>query len=80
MSTDLTEIIFLTGLTEWDCVTVEFLTKTTEEVSKLLEKCRDGGTREIRESIEYMSTAAKMLLVSNNKSKERMQAHLNVVC
>jgi len=80
MNTDLTEIIFLIGVTEWDCVAIEFLAKTTEKVSGLLEKSHKTETGEIREFIEYMSVAAKVLLLANNKSKERMQAHLNVVC
>jgi hypothetical protein len=79
LNTDLVEVLFATGVVKWDCVAIEFLAKTTEEVARLLPS-QTNETREIMESIEYMSTAAELLANTSNIGKERIQAHLSVVC
>jgi hypothetical protein len=79
MNTCITKMIRFCHVSDWECDCVDFLARTVDEVASLLETRADSGTREIRECIEYLASAATGLRGRNNRGKERLQAGFNVV-
>jgi hypothetical protein len=73
MNTCITELIWFCQVSEWECECVHFLSRTLDEDLVL------SKTREIRECIEYMTSAAVGLKSHNYRGKERLQADFNVV-
>jgi hypothetical protein len=82
MNTCITELIWFCQVSEWECECVHFLSRTLDEVVDLTANRADLvllETREIRECIEYMTSAAAGLKGHNNRARERLQADFNVV-
>lgn len=82
MNTLITEVIWLCQVSDWQCDCVEFLLRTLDETVKSQEFRADSvssETGEIRECIEYLTSASQGLRGNNNRGKERLQADFSVV-
>jgi len=82
MNTCITETVWFCRLSNWQCDCIDFLARILDEVAGPIGAQADSSsqeTREIRECIEYLASAARGLKEHNNHSKERMQADFNVV-
>jgi hypothetical protein len=79
MNTCITEMIRFCHVSDWQCDCVDFLLRTVDEVAGPMGTRVESGTREIRECIEYLVSAAKGLRGRNNRGRERLQADFNVV-
>ena len=75
MNTCITEMIWFGQVSEWQCDCIDFLAHKLDEVADPTGTHSDSGmqeTREIRECIEYLASAARGLKGHNNREKERL--------
>jgi hypothetical protein len=84
INTFITELIWFCKVSGWECECARFLSCTLGEVTDLTSNsnCSDivlSETREVRECIEYMTSAATGLNGHNNGLKESLQSDFNVV-
>jgi hypothetical protein len=79
MNTVITEIIRFNHVSDWECDCIDFLSRTLDEITGTSGAQADSGTKEIRECIEYLDSAAKGLRGRNIRGKERVQTDFNVV-
>jgi hypothetical protein len=79
MNTFIIEMIWFTHVSNWECDALDFLSRTMDEVAESRNLGLSTGTKEIRECIEYLDSAAKELRGHNIYERDGMQADFNVV-
>jgi len=79
MNAVIIEMIGFTHVSNWECDALDFLSRTMDEIAESRNLGPQTGTKEIRECIEYLDSAAKGLRGDNINQRDRVQADFNVV-